>query len=428
VDPAIAHGAAGRVMRTRIRAAKPHDDRTFVIRDARVFDGQASELVEADIRVEAGRIVEMGKHVRSPGPPEWRAAGRVVSPGLVDAHFHAYAVGLDPEELPLSYLALAAQHRLRAALARGFTTVRDVAGGDAGLELAIERGHLLSPRYLYTGAALSQTGGHGDPRGSLDACAPPTGGHTVEVVDGVDSLVRAVRERFRGGAHAIKIFTSGGVISPHDPLRAPQFSAEEVRAVAAEAERYGSYVAAHAYSSEAIAHSVLNGVHSIEHGNLLDPPTARLMADRDAVLVPTLAAYDSLRRRGTAIGLSDVSRAKNAEVLDAGRHAIECAAAAGVPVGFGTDLMGELEDDQLVGIRLQGEVMGALGALRSIMHTNRELCGPHAELRLMAPGAAADLVVWDGNPLEDLSVVWDERRARSVVLDGRLVTDQLGLA
>ncbi|WP_284253837.1 metal-dependent hydrolase family protein [Pseudolysinimonas kribbensis] len=397
----------------------------LLITDALLFDGESAELVETDIRIADGRIAELGRGIRA-DVPTIAAAGRVVGPGLTDAHFHAYAVGLHSDEIeamPLSYVALAGATRLRQALARGFTRVRDVAGGDAGLALALERGHLVAPRYLYTGPALSQTGGHGDPRTITEPWAPRPGGYTEEVVDGVDALRRAVRERFRMGAHAIKIMTSGGVVSYTDPLRVPQYSPEEVRAVTDEAARRGRYVAAHAYSPEAIVHSIDNGVRSIEHGNLLDAATARRMAGAGAVLIPTLAAYDAMDRRGAAMGLAAVSQAKNREVLDAGKHAIRHALDAGVAVGWGSDLMGDLADDQLVGVRLQAEVMGALGTLRAMIRTNAELFGTWPEGGPTAVGAEADLVVWDGNPVEDLSVVWDESRPRTVILGGRVVGD-----
>jgi imidazolonepropionase-like amidohydrolase len=306
--------------------------------------------------------------------------------------------------------------------------VRDVAGGDAGIAEAIRRGYLSSPRYLYTGAALSQTGGHGDWRGAADPCCARPGGHTSEVVDGVENLRHAVRERFRGGAHAIKIMTSGGVISYTDPIRVPQYSPEEVRAVTDEAARRGSYVAAHAYSPEAIAHSVRNGVRSIEHGNLLDADSARLMAEHGAFLVPTLAAYDAMDRRGADLGLAPISQQKNKEVLDAGKHAIELALGAGVPVGFGSDLMGDLADEELTGVRLQGEVMGALGTLRAMIRTNAELFKDAHAGDPLGSGAPADLVIWDSDPLRDLSVVWDSRRPRTVIIGGRVVSDPAGIA
>lgn len=389
-----------------------------------IFDGHSAGLKPGTILVSDGLIVEIGDVKPAAGCEVVDARGGTVTPGLIDAHFHAYAVslsGLTIEASPLSYVALVAAVRLKRALARGFTTVRDVAGGDAGLAKAIESGVTPAPRYLYSGPALSQTGGHGDYRPAeleLYACGGP---HMTEVVDGVDELRRATRDRLRQGAHVIKIFTSGGVISPIDPLRNPQYSAEEIRAVTEEAARRGSYVAAHAYSPEAIVHSVQNGVCSIEHANLLDQPTAELMASSGAFMVPTLAAYDALDRRGAEFGLSAVSQAKNTEVLSSGRSAIEIARAAGVPIGWGSDLMGVLEDEQLNGLRAQSEVEGPLELLRSVTSVNARLI-KREDLGRVAVGACGDLVIYAGNPLEDPSLLWDtDSERRTVIRAGSVV-------
>jgi imidazolonepropionase-like amidohydrolase len=242
----------------------------------------------------------------------------------------------------------------------------------------------------------------------------------AEVVDGIDALRRAVRERFRAGAHAIKIMTSGGVMSPTDPLRIPQYSAEEVRAVTEEAKRRGSYVAAHAYSPEAIVHSVENGVRTIEHGNLLDAETAEVMRRHDAYLVPTLAAYDAIDRRGAELGMAEVSRQKNREVLDSGQRAVEIARAAGVRIGFGTDLMGPLDADQLEGLRLQVEADGVVNTLRSATSVNAAILG-RDDLGAIRSGAQGDLVVLSGNPFEDASVLWSDKGRRVVVQGGKVV-------
>ena len=244
---------------------------SLVIRNALVFDGMSEELVPGSIRIDAGRIVEIGA-VASQDCPSLDAAGSVVTPGLIDGHFHAHGISLNMLEMEgsrTSYVALQGATRLTRALKRGFTTVRDAAGGDIGLARALDEGLVSGPSYLLAGPALSQTGGHGDGRQAhLDVSAGSC--HSVEVVDGVDRLRVAVRERLRTGASLIKIMASGGVVSPSDPIRVPQYSAEEIRAVTDEATRRGSYVAAHAYSPEAIRHAVTNGVRSIEHGNLLD--------------------------------------------------------------------------------------------------------------------------------------------------------------
>lgn len=400
----------------------------LIITNALIFDGTSAELTEGSVLIHDGFIKEVGA-VKATGRT-LDARGRALVPGLIDAHFHAYAIslnGLEYERAPLSYSALAGARRLSSALRRGFTTVRDVAGGDIGLSNAITRGLVEAPRYYFTGSALSQTGGHGDPRSpEIDICF--SHGHMGAIVDGVDALRKAVRERLRTGSHAIKIMTSGGVVSLTDPIRVPQYSAEEIRAVTEEASRRGSYVAAHAYSPEAIRHSLLNGVRSIEHGNLLDAPTAELMAEHGTFLVPTLAAYDAMNRRGPELNLNPVSQLKNAEVLEAGKEAIAIAQNAGVKIGFGSDLMGDLENDQLVGVRLQMEAGGVIETLRSMTSVNAELL-QNPLLGRIAVGAVGDVLLLDGNPLDDPAALWDEKRSRVVIQGGRIVspstTDQL---
>ncbi|WP_416444928.1 amidohydrolase family protein [Leucobacter sp. HNU] len=383
---------------------------------AQVWDGEA--FVDRAVHISEGRVAA--------GPAEGAetldARGRWLVPGLIDAHFHAYATsmdGMENERGPLSFTAINGTRRLDRALHRGFTTVRDVAGGDIGLARAIDADLFAAPRYHFTGPALSQTGGHGDPRAPhIDVCF--SHGHMCEVVDGVENLRLAVRDRLRTGAHAIKIMTSGGVFSLADPLPIPQYSPEEVRVVAEEAKRRGSYVAAHAYSSEAVRHSIENGVRSIEHGNLIDSATAVRMAELDAFLVPTLAAYDAMDRRGAGIGLNAISLAKNAEVLSRGQEAVRIALAAGVRVGFGTDLMGDLEDDQLRGVRLQVEASGAAATLRSMTETNAELIGDPA-LGHLGSGAYGDALLLSADPIAEPAALWEEDARVAIVQGGRVV-------
>ncbi len=399
----------------------------LLIRNVQIFDGESPDLLDGPVLVRGGRVVSIGTGAGS--DPGSDVGGRVLDgrggtliPGLIDAHFHAYghSLGLVELEAPyLSYTALAAAPRLKAALRRGFTTVRDVAGGDGGLRRAIAELLLPSPRYLFTGPALSQTGGHGDGRHPDWDCCHLTG-HTAEIVDGVDALRVAVRDRFRQGAHAIKLLTSGGVVSPADPLRIPQYSADEIAAVCDEAARRGSYVAAHAYSPEAIRHSVSSGVRSIEHGNFLDDETAALMARTGAVLVPTLVTYDAMARRGADLGMPAVSRQKNREVLDAGLRSLQVAQRAGVTIGFGTDLMGALEDDQLLGLRVQSEALGVLEALRCATSRNADLLG-RGDLGRIAAGSVADLVLLAGNPLEHPEQLWNESARLAVVQAGSVL-------
>ena len=394
---------------------------SLTVTNARIFDGVGADLIEADVRIVDGVIAEVGAGLVG-GDRVLDAAGRVVTPCFIDNHFHAYGISLNMlhmEATRTSYVALLGARRLRSALARGFTTVRDVAGGDIGLSRAIAEGLFESPNYYFTGPALSQTGGHGDARdANLDLCCGSS--HGVEVVDGVDALRVAVRERLRTGAHAIKIMASGGVVSLTDPIRIPQYSAEEIRVVTEEAARRGTYVAAHAYSPESIVHAVTNGVRSIEHGNLLDREAARVMADHGAVLVPTLVTYLAMSERGLELGMADIALEKNSQVLEAGKAAIELATEAGISVGFGTDLMGDLEVEQLRGLQVQHEVQGTLELLRSITSRNAAILGVD-HVGSIRPGASGDLVVLAQDPFVHPESLWEQSEGRVVVKSGRVV-------
>lgn len=407
---------------------------TTLYRNGRFLDPASERVVEGDLLCRDGMIEAVTAGGLATGGSA--SIGQVIDlhgawviPGLIDAHFHAYAAGMGGIMMATrttSYVVINGVNRLEAALKRGFTTVRDVAGGDIGLRQAIDQGMVSGPHYLYSGRLLSQTGGHGDVRpAEHDLCAGHD--HTHEVVDGVDNLRRAVRERLRTGSHVIKIMASGGVISPTDPLAVPQYSAEEIAVVCEEASRRGSYVAAHAYSAEAVVHAVTNGVRSVEHGNLIDADAARVMAEQGAYLVPTLAAYDAMDRRGEAAGLTPVGRAKNAGVLQHGKTAISLAQAAGVPIGFGTDLMGDLEDEQLNGIALHSEVLAPGDLLRSLTTVNAEIIQDPGRGSLDV-GTPADLLVLDASPLEDPGVLWDVSRPRTVIRDGRRVHCERKLA
>lgn len=396
---------------------------TLTIVNALIFDGDSPELVEGGIQIVDGMIVDVGPGV-SPidSGQTLDAKGAFASPGFIDNHMHAYGISLNMMQMeasPTSYVALKGSQRLSAAVKRGFTTIRDVAGGDIGLGMAIKQRIFPAPNYYYTGPALSQTGGHGDPREAhLDVCT--CSHHATEVVDGVDNLRVAVRDRLRTGAHAIKIMASGGVVSLTDPIRIPQYSSEEIAAVCDEARRRGSYVAAHAYSPEAIVHAVENGVRSIEHGNLIDETTAKTMKKFDAVLVPTLVTYYAMSEHGAALGMAPIALEKNAQVLESGQEAIEIAMRNGVDVGFGSDLMGDLEYLQLSGLPLQHEVQGTLELLRSLTSRNASILASdhHGWIRA---GCTGDVILFPENPFDNPSVLWDTSSPRQVVKAGEIL-------
>jgi imidazolonepropionase-like amidohydrolase len=239
-------------------------------------------------------------------------------------------------------------------------------------------------------------------------------------------VIKAARDELRKGADHIKIMVSGGVASQLDPLESLQYRVDEIEAAVDEATRWGTYVCAHAYSAEAITRAVRAGVRTIEHGNLIDPPTAALMAERDAFLVPTLVAYDALKRRGPDYGLSAYSLAKNEVVLEAGLRSLEICRDAGVKIGFGSDLLGQLQTDHCTEFTLRAGVMSAQEIIRSATLVNAEILRQSGRIGELVPGAFADLLVVDGNPYQDLGVFrGDGGRLDLIMANGVLVKNRL---
>lgn len=402
-----------------------------LLRNARIFDGINDRLSEPrSILIEDGRILSI---LPSEQPAMAETVvdleGRTVMPGLIDAHFHAYASDIDfvkLEQLPPTYLAQRGRHLMEDALRRGFTTVRDVGGGDYGLWRALDEGWIEGPRLFYCGRAFSQSGGHGDIRAphedeSLCGCAGR--GILAKRVDGVDAIRKAAREALRKGAHHLKIFVSGGISSPSDPIWMLQFSEEEISAVVDEARRRRVYVAAHAYTAETIVRAVRLGVRTIEHGNLIDSEAARAVAEAGAYVVPTLATYEAFRRSGAEDGAPQHLLDKLETVASKGLEAIRLCRAAGVKLGFGTDLLGPMHRHQRDEFRLRGQAETPFQVLNSATAINAEILGMEGQLGCIALGSHADLLVIEGNPLEDLSLLFEDSDAiHSVWKAGRRVS------
>ena len=398
-----------------------------LFRGGRVFDGVGEDLLEGtEVLVEGGRIVEVSDvPIQSATAGVVDLRGRTLMPGLIDAHFHALAASPDlgaVEHMPASLLAQHARANLEATLQRGFTTIRDAAGADYGLARATEAGLIAGPRLFYSGHALSQTGGHGDFRGYESGpalCSCGIGArHFSTVADGVPEVRRAAREELRRGATQIKIMGSGGVSSPSDPISNLQYSEEEIRAAVWEAHSWGTYVMAHVYTPEAIRRCVEFGVRSIEHANLIDAGTAAFAAERGAWVVPTLATYESLARRGAALGFPRVSLDKLGAVSEAGVASLEILRSAGVKMGFGTDLLGAMHEDQLTEFEIRARVLPSVEILRQATSGNAELLGRPGELGVVAPGALADLIVVDGDPIADIGVLSGRGERIALVMKG----------
>jgi imidazolonepropionase-like amidohydrolase len=252
---------------------------------------------------------------------------------------------------------------------------------------------------------------------------------TMAIADGVTEVRKAVREQLRQGADHIKIMVSGGVASPYDPLESLQYSTDEIRAAVEEAAAFKRYVCAHSYPANAIARAVECGVRVIEHGNLIDAPTAKLMAKKEAFLVPTLVAYDAINRHAAQFGMGPESLEKNRVVLAAGLRSLELAKRAGVRMAYGSDLLGQLQPDQSKEFLLRQEALSPREIIHSATIVGAELLGRAGELGVIAPGACADLLVVDGNPLKDLGVFQDQGARIPVVMQaGRFHRNRLGAA
>ena len=404
-----------------------------VIRNATVFDSVAGVLRPGStIVIEGARFAAVTQEtleVHDVGR-SIDAEGRVVLPGLIDAHTHLSATSHDLPGLALQPASLtgAESARLMAAmLRRGFTTVRDAAGADWGLQAAVERGLYEGPRLFISVMPITQTGGHADmrPRGVRGEMYCSCAGLALlgAVADGVGEVRKAVREQVRQGANQIKIMAGGGVSSPTDPIDGTQFSMDELRAAVEEAEAANLYTLAHAYSPRAVTRAVQAGVRSIEHGNLIDEATAREMKRAGAYFVPTLATYAALAEEGARLGWSAAMLDKLAHVQSRGVQAVALAQAEGVPIVFGTDLLGHMHARQSTEFALRAAVQTPVQVLQSATIQAARLMQKEGQIGQITPGAWADLLVVDGDPTLDGTLLGDPARAiRMLVQGGRQVT------
>jgi imidazolonepropionase-like amidohydrolase len=328
-----------------------------------------------------------------------------------------------------SLVTARAARLLNETLLRGFTTIRDMGGADAGLRRAVEDGLFVGPRMFVSGRPLSQTGGHGDMRNPADACpacALRAEANMMVVADGIDGVRRAAREEIRRGVDQIKIMASGGVSSPADPVDYDQYALDEIAAVVDEATRAGKYVAAHAYTPTAITRAVGSGVRTIEHGNFLDEAAAVLMAARGAILVPTLVVYRRVVQHAAEVGISAFHLEKAREVLATGARSLEIAQRAGVRMALGTDLFRAPKQYQAEELLIRAEALPAAEVLRQATIHGAEVVRMQGRLGRVAEGYLADLLVVDGDPLADLRVLQDQgAHIAMIIKDGAFVKDRL---
>ena len=377
------------------------------------------EVSDRPIRSEAAQVVDCG--------------GRTLMPGLIDCHVHivlneVFLPRLETQ--PVTLMTAHAMASLRAMLDRGFTSVRDTGGADWGLRQAVDEGLAPGPRLFIAGRAIGPTGGHSDFRRRTDVgvrcpCCDALG-FVMSLADGTAEVRRATREEMRQGCDHVKIMMSGGVASPFDPLESLQFSPGEVAAAVEEAHAFGRYVCAHAYSPEAITRAAEAGVRTIEHGNLIDEKAAGLMASKGMFLVANLVAYYAMRERAHEYGMSGEMLEKNDLVIDGGLRSLEICRRAGVPVAYGSDLLGQLQVDQSREFTIRAEVLPPLEIVRAATTVAAQVLRHEGKLGCLKPGAFADILLVDGDPLADLNLLGGQGRHLLVIMkDGRFHKNML---
>lgn len=384
---------------------EPAPDTTLVVSGATIQDIN----YEGDVRhLNNGRVIDL--------------EGKTLMPGLIDAHVHPGNVEWylsQTVKLPPAVYVHRVTRTLETDLQLGFTTLRDAGGLDPGFRSAIDQGLIKGPRLFLSVTPIIQkeSDRKPDPRNSL--------GITPEACQGVEEMRGAVERTLKRGADHIKVFPDGEVVSQSrsDSTKPGQekFSVDELQAAVGTAKAGGAYVMAHAYGPKVIQNCLEAGVRSIEHGNLMDEETAKMLGEGKAYYVPTLTIFNLLDRMEGA-ELDDFTVEKLQMVGQKGLNALELAHRAGVKIGSGSDIIGPLQIYKGRELALKAEVMGPMGAIVSATKTNAEMMGLSHQIGTLAPGKLADMVVVDGNPLTDMTLF--ENGLENILLvmkNGRIV-------
>ncbi|WP_433604611.1 amidohydrolase family protein [Prescottella agglutinans] len=422
----------------------PESKKRLLFRNVRVFDGVSAELSNGDVLIDGNKVAAVSTSPVGDEPGRETVVidggGRVLMPGMSDAHVHLVGNANSYVDLLMGtegHITLNGVAEAKNMLMRGFTAVRDMAGDTSSIKSAIDRGQFQGPRIYPCQAAISQTSGHGDFGNVYDTPTALGGAENrsetigfMRIADGEERVLAAVREQLKKGASQIKLMVGGGAASTYDPLYTVQFTDAELRAAVNAATDYGTYVATHVYNVTGIRRAIDAGVKSIEHGHLSDEDTIALMPERDVWLsMQPFAEADH--------HYPDPDRAeKNRQICSGVDRIYGWAKKYGVKVAFGTDLLLEPQF-----AKRQSEMAARLGdfysnveALRMVTSGNAELFrlagerDPYrdAPFGVVAQGAWADVLLVDGNPLEDLSVLADPDKYLSVIVkDGLVVKDSL---
>jgi len=435
IRPAVYAAAIGMTVGMGFAGLAAAQDATL-FQNVRIFDGSSPDLSSpSNVLVRGNKIERIAAgEMEAAGARVIAGDGRVLMPGLIDAHWHAMLIATGPAEAmnDIGFANLAAGDEATDTLMRGFTTVRDVGGPAFGLKRAIDQGIIEGPRIYPSGAMMTVTSGHGDFRQMSDLPRKPglftpmeINGASI-VVDSPDEVRLRAREQFMQGAVLLKVTAGGGVSSPHSPLDVTTFTAPELRAAVEIAENWGTYVAAHAFTSEAVQMSIAAGVKCIEHGLLMSDADAKLIAEK-GIWLSLQPLHEAMR---TGLPEGSVERAKADEVWPGIDRTYKLAKKYNIKTAWGTDVL-----FSRAMAAQQGAILASLArwytpaeALAMATGTNAELLAlsgkrnPYpGKLGVVKEGALADLLLVDGNPLEDLNLVADAARSFAVIMkDGRI--------
>jgi imidazolonepropionase-like amidohydrolase len=396
----------------------------ILIQNARIFDGVSEDLIEGqDVLVQDGMIAEIAAGIEPPeGAVVIDAGGRVMTPGFIYMHEHIMMQASSPELLIADdrYIAILATQTARDYLDRGITTIRDAAGNTFGLKQAIDRGVVPGPRIYPSGAMISQSSGHADHNFPSEPTSFMAGGRPDRmilrgdfvVVNGEAEVLHAVREQLRRGASQIKIANGGGTGSIADPLEVTELLPQEIRMATQAAADFGTYTMTHVYNTSGVRRAIENGVKSIEHGNLLDKETLQLMKDNDVWLSPQVTVYTFIPP-----GYTEGQAAKHRQAF----AGIDQMFTAAKEIGFENIVLGSdiiSSPDQI--LEMLGEFeqrtkwFTNIEILRQATSNGGELLAmsgilnPYpGKLGVIEEDAHADILLFDGNPLDDISVIVD---------------------
>jgi imidazolonepropionase-like amidohydrolase len=395
-----------------------------------ILDGKADLQPSFDILVKDDRIAAVTHGPIEPGDASViDVSGRTVMPGLIDAHAHVTGLSLSPKNLvyPQADLVMVAANYLRSSLMAGFTTIREAGGADYTIAHLLTTGAIIGPRMFYSGKALTQTGGGADfrrPTELTDPCGHVSPLSVMSVIaDGVDKVREAAREELRKGAAQLKIFASGGVVFPAEghPTRY-EYSSAELVAIVEEAAARGTYVMAHAYTDDAVRRCLDAGVRSIEHGNFMSRETMARIAEAGAFYDPTFISLAQRIETSSEMNLP-VSIVDNLKrTIDRGKQVYAWAKDLGVSIALGTDLWGpEAQKSQPRELEQRAELDSPVNILRSATVVNAELLMQRGMLGTLAPGAYADLLIVDGNPLSDIRILARPEQTLKLVMKGGVI-------